>query len=278
MALFDRIIDQNIGNKAGEWACRKIDYLRSLRFADEALKFMDAHIGYPEVGMKYYHELVNEGRWREAIALLDRAQEIEENTPDRFIFNKPDWLGLKQELLDEHGTEEEKLENMKRMFYTNALKRDQYYHQLKEMVAPTDWKEFYQGLFAGLSDEEPLSAIGQFLVEEKEYDWLFRLVEKRVKDYPTDYRTPLQYAAALSETRHDEISRMLTATVKEYAADRFKRKKSVNTSKYSYFCDDLKSIADAGYPAILRNLVEYLLIEYRFRPSLVRELRSIPLP
>ena len=51
-----------------------------------------------------------------------------------------------------------------------------------------DWKDFYHGLLSEVKGYNSLDYIAPFLIEEGEYDWLFRLVEKAVKQDSTDYR------------------------------------------------------------------------------------------
>ena len=125
--IYDELIDMNLGAEAGTWVCRKIDFMRSKRLADEARQYMDNQIRYPEVCLKYYNELLAHDNWREAVALLDRAQTIKDNrnnNPYFYFSNTPNWLELKQQLLEEHGTSEERIENLKRLFYiqTTALR------------------------------------------------------------------------------------------------------------------------------------------------------------
>ena len=97
--------------------------------------------------------------------------------------------------------------------------------------------------------------------------------EATAKD-STDYRTPLKYAGALRRTHFEEMQAILIRTVRAYAADRFPPKKKVNSSKYSYFRADLESLSEFGYAETQKEIVEFLLQEYSFRPSLAKELRS----
>ncbi len=100
--------------------------------------------------------------------------------------------------------------------------------------------------------------------------------EATAKD-STDYRTPLKYAGSLRQTHFEEMQAILIRTVRAYAADRFPPKKKVNSSKYSYFRADLESLSELGYSKTQKEIVEFLLQEYRFRPSLTKELKSIKL-
>lgn len=68
---------------------------------------------------------------------------------------------------------------------------------------------------------------------------------------------------------------MLIRTFREYAADRFTAKKHVSSGKYTYFCDDLQSLADIGAMDELIELLQYFKTEYRSRPLLMAQLRRI---
>lgn len=55
--IYDALIDENLGDEAGAWVCRKIDFIRSMGLADEARKYMEEEIKYPEVCLKYYNRV-----------------------------------------------------------------------------------------------------------------------------------------------------------------------------------------------------------------------------
>lgn len=275
--IYDALIDENLGDEGGMWICRKIDFIRSMGLEDEARKCMEDEIQYPEVCLKYYNELLDDDNWREAILLLDRAQEIKDNGSCFYSPKTPDWLELKQQLLIEHGTLEERIENLKRLFYNSYNDKSKFYHQLKELVDADNWDTFYHILLSNVTGYGAIDDIAPFLIEEGEFDWLFRLVSEATVKNPTDYRTPLKYAGALRRTHFEEMQAILIRTIRAYAADRFPPKKKVNSSKYSYFRANLESLCGLGYAGIQKEIVEFLLQEYRFRPSLAKELKSIKL-
>ena len=275
--IYDALIDENLGDEAGTWVCRKIDFIRSMGLADEARKYMEEEIQYPEVCLRYYNELLDADNWREAIILLDKAQAIKDNGSYFYSPKTPNWLELKQQLLVEHGTLEERIENLKRLFYNSYNEKRKYYNQLKELVDGDKWNAFYHNLLSKATGYNVIDEIAPFLIEEGEFDWLFRLVSEATAKDSTDYRTPLKYAGALRRTHFEEMQAILIRTVRAYAADRFPPQTKVNSSKYSYFRADLESLSEFGYAETQKEIVEFLLQEYRFRPSLAKELRSIKL-
>ena len=109
-------------------------------------------------------------------------------------------------------------------------------------------------------------------------EWLHRLVSESEKTDGTDYRTPLKYSSVFTSDFHYEVAAQLVRTFRAYAADRFRPKKQVNSDKYSYFRSDLERLGESGYAQELKELVDYLLIEFKFRPSLVKALKAIKLP
>lgn len=274
--IFDKMIHKNYESKAGMWVCRKIDFIRSMGLVDEAQQYMEDEIRYPDVSLKFYNELIAADKWQDAIDLLDKAQALKENSGTYFSRNVPKWLELKQHILEKHGSLNDRIDNLKHLFYCSYDKSD-YYHQLKGLVDAGKWKTFYHELLAAVKGYNALDDIAPFLIEEAEFDWLFSLVSEEVKKYSTDYRTPLKYAEALRQTHFDEMQAILVHTVRAYAADRFPPKKRVKSSKYSYFRTDLETLSEIGYSQTQKEIVEFLLQEYRFRPSLANELRSINL-
>lgn len=213
------------------------------------------------------------------VELLDKAQKLKnENVNCWFGIVSPDWLAMKQNLLMEHGTKEMQIANLKEMFYNSIdEKKHDCYVKLRELVDKEDWKSFYTDLLSRkpMPYGFELDSIAQFLVIEKEWAWLYRLLEQNEQHDKTDYRHTLKYANALMQSHNFEIRAMLVRTFREYAADRFAPKKSVSTGKYKYFCDALQSLADIGAKEELIELLQYFMTEYRRRPSLMIELRRI---
>lgn len=276
--MYDVMIDADYDSQGGKWLCRQIDFVRGMGLEKEAHEIMDDNLNYPDVCLKKYNELISAGDWEAAIALLDEAQYSKENRLMYDSLRATNWLEMKQALLMEHGSKDEQIENLRHLFlvsYGEGSKM-KYYDQLKSMIPQEEWKDFYHKL---LSEEtiDTLNTIAPFLIKEGELEWLFSLVSASEKRDVTDYRTPLKYAAPLSLEFHDETAAQLVRTFRAYAADRFRPKKQVNTDKYTYFRADLEKLAESGYAQELKELVEYFLIEYKFRPSLVKALKAIKL-
>lgn len=81
----------------------------------------------------------------------------------------------------------------------------------------------------------------------------------------------------MRQTHFEEMQSILVRTIRAYAADRFPPKKKAKPSKYSYFRANLGLLSELGYAETQKEIVEFLLQEYRFRRSLADELRSIKL-
>lgn len=277
--LYDAMIYANYNREAGLWVCRKVDFVRSMGLNEEALTIINQNLKYPKVCLKYYNELIAVNRWQDAIDLLDKAHKLRKENPQRWFDSiNPDWLSMKQNLLMEHGTKKMQIDNFTEMFYDSIDERkNDCYMWLKKQVAEEDWKDFYTDLLS----REPirvgfeLDSIAPYLIIEKEWEWLYRELDQNEKRDKTDYRHPLKYASALMSSHDMEIRSMLVRTFREYAADRFARKKSVSTYKYTYFCNDLQSLANIGMEEELIELLQYFKTEYRRRPSLMAELRRV---
>lgn len=278
--MYDVMIDADYGNQAGKWLCRQIDFIRSIGMPDEAQVVMDDNLDYSDVCLKKYYELMADGNWKEALILLDEAQRNKENHSMRHSFGMPNWLEMKQNLLAKYGSKEDQLENLRHLFYDSYREEDKerFYEQMKSMIPADKWEEFYRGLLSDFPGYDKLDSIAPFLIKEGEMEWLHRLVSESEKKDGTDYRTPLKYASAFTSDFHYEVAAQLVRTLRAYAADRFRPKKQVNTDKYSYFRSDLEKLGESGYAQDLKGLVEFFLIEYKFRPSLVKALKTIKQP
>lgn len=262
------------------WVCRKIDFVRSMGLSDEADSEMSQNLRYPEVALKRYNELTTTERWNEAIALLDKAVQLKKDESNRWLsFNRaPDWLAMKQQLLMEHGTKEDQIANLVELFHQSPDDtKMKYYEKLRDLISPSEWKDFYTNLLSSESGYFALDNIAPFLVLEDEYSWLYRLLAEHEAKDKRDYRTPLKYAAFLMAEYNKEMRAMMVRTFRNYAEDRFGYKKKVKSGKYSYFCADLRKLEDAGMAEELRELVAYFKNEYKTRPSLMEELRKIKL-
>lgn len=277
--LYDVMIDANYNHEAGTWMCKKVDFVRSMGLNDKAMTIINQNLKYPEVCLKYYNELMDDNRWQDAVNLLDKAQELKKENSQRWFGSiNPDWLSMKQNLLIKHGTKKMQIDNLTEMFYDSIdEKKTNCYMMLKELVAEEDWKRFYTGLLSHkpISYGFELDSIAPFLVIEKEWEWLNRVLEQNEQRDKTDYRHPLKYASALMSSHNVEIRAMLVRTFREYAADRFAPKKSVSSGKYTYFCNDLHSLVGIGAKEEFIELLQYFKMEYRRRPSLMAELRRI---
>lgn len=276
--LFEVMIDANFNQTAGEWICRKVDFIRSLGLDKEALSVIKENIRYPEVCLKYYNELIAGQLWDEALTLLDNAHKLKKENNDRWFSYSvnPDWLSMKQNLLMEHGSKEAQITNLCQLFHESYDdKKRECYNKLKEMVAEEDWKKFYTDLLSSESGYFALDSVAPFLIIEKEFDWLYDMLRENEQRDKTDYRHPLKYASYLITSHDTEIRLMLVRTFREYASDRFGYKRKVKTGKYHYFCNDLKSLEEIGAKEELKELVTYFKAVYSTRPSFMAELRRI---
>ncbi len=270
-ALFDIMIKANYNGKAGEWVCRKVDFLRSMGLIQEALELIEANIVYPEVCLKLLNELTAEGKWREAVALLDKAHAIK---GDKFYWSgEPNWLEMKYELLQEHGDKQAQISSLTELFYQHW--EEKYYHQLKEIVPQDEWKDFYPKLLKFDDDKGYLSYAAPFLIEEHEFERLYQLVKKQFEIYPRSYETVVSYAGVLRDSHGKDIEGMLVTSFSLYAQSRYAPKGKVDKYDYSNFCKALSKLSEMGYAREQRELVEFFSREYARRRTLLNELRKI---
>lgn len=277
IGMFDAMIDANLDHKGGEWMCRKIDFVKRMGLIDEAWQLAEENIKYHQVAIKLYLTLTNEENWIEALRLLDRIIKVSNDAEYKKFFygNTTNWMEIKQNLLREHGTKEEQIENLRQLVLSNTPKMETCYSELKAMVAPEEWKNFYTKLFNEIDDFVILDNYAPFLAQEGEVNWLFSLVHDHWTKIPTDYNPLLKNAKYILPKFESALKIMLSKSFKEYATSKFESGKRVKTNTYQYFRQDLQKLVDIGFSDILRDLNHYFHDKYGTRPSLMAELRRI---
>ena len=271
IGIYDTMINANYDREAGEWVCRKVDFIRSMGLDQEAQQYMEANISYPAVCLKLYHELTADEKWSEALSLLDKAHAIKKG--DFYWSDEPNWLEMKYELIKEHGDRQSLIDVLIDLFH--QCWDEKYYRKLKEMVDQDKWSEFYHQLLKCGASSSEIERAAPFLIMENEFDWLYGLLKEHYDNHPDDYRTIIAHANDLRPTHEKEMQGLIVRSFRGYAASRYAPGQKVNSEKYTYFRQALSSLSDLGYPKEQRELVEYFLQEYRRRPSLVHELESI---
>lgn len=277
IGMFDYIINKNLGNKGAEWICRKIDFCESRGLMEEAWKLAEENIKYPQVAIKLYLTLMNDDKWKEALELIDLVMDMDSNAEVRtYRFGHSyDWLGMKQQILREYGSVNDRIDNLKQLFLSNNSDSEQYFLELKNLVPSESWKTFYTELLSEVKGYGAIEKIAPFLEKEGEYAWLLRLLRDNSVSDPTDYRTPLKYAAILISYYETETKEILNRTFRAYASSRFLPKQKVKPERYRCICADLKKLTEIGAHDVMEELIRIFKNLYGTRPSFMAELRRI---
>lgn len=269
--IFDLMIERDFNHMAGEWVCRKIDFIRGMGLELEAQEYMVANLKYPQVSVKLYHELLAAGCWQDAISLLDKANAMSKGS----WLDTPNWLEMKLDLLKEHGDKQSQIEVLKDLFHQRW--EEKYYRQLKEMVDADEWNQFCRTLLKCKANSFDINKVAPFLIEENEFDELYQLIKGNFDSHPEDYQIVIAYAKQLHSTHEKELQGLIVRSFRTYAALHFAPGQKVNSLEYTFFCEDLSSLSNMGFGKEQRELVEIFLEEYRKRRSFVNELKSIKL-
>lgn len=269
--IFDLMIERDFNHMAGEWVCRKIDFIRGMGLELEAQEYMVANLKYPQVSVKLYHELLAAGCWQDAISLLDKANAMSKGS----WLDTPNWLEMKLDLLKEHGDKQSQIEVLKDLFHQRW--EEKYYRQLKEMVDADGWNQFCRTLLKCRANSFDIRKAAPFLIEENEFDELYQLIKGNFDSHPEDYQTVVAYAKQLHSTHEKELQGLIVRSFRTYAALHFAPGQKVNTLEYTFLCEALSSLSNMGFGKEQRELVEFFLEEYRKRRSFVNELKSIKL-
>ena len=269
--IFDLMIERDFNHMAGEWVCRKIDFIRGMGLELEAQEYMVANLKYPQVSVKLYHELLAAGCWQDAISLLDKANAMSKGS----WLDTPNWLEMKLDLLKEHGDKQSQIEVLKDLFHQRW--EEKYYRQLKEMVDADEWNQFCRTLLKCKANSFDINKVAPFLIEENKFDELYQLIKGNFDSHPEDYQIVIAYAKQLHSTHEKELQGLIVRSFRTYAALHFALGQKVNSLEYTFFCEDLSSLSNMGFGKEQRELVDIFLEEYRKRRSFVNELKSIKL-
>ena len=275
VGIYDEMIHANFELSAGEWVCRKIDFIRSLGLNDEAQAYMVENINYAEVCLKYYNELIANKHFQDAIDLLNKKCEADDDH-QFWSMRTPDWRKMKLDLMREIGDRDGENQSLRDLFFNNRCDIE-YYHELKKLIAPEKWHDYYHELLDAVVGYDKLGMLAPILKEEGEYEWYYTLLYEHFAKAPTDYDTLLKHTSDLLPFYNNDLRAMIVKAFRAYAALHYAPKKQVRSDNYSYFRADLERLAEIGCQQELRELVEILSEDYRFRPALYKQLQSIKL-
>lgn len=278
LEIYDEIISRNYNGK-GPWICRKVEFMRANGNYEDPMIILKENLTFHEVAIKLFQELLMENRLEEALILLDKMiflkkEETQMQSQREYcgnLWNGPNWLEVKQKFLDQHGTLEARIENLKKLFNSNTSEKKEYYLKLKELIPTEEWKSFHLILLKELTGIEA----APFYLIENELDNLFRLIEKDFNKYPSNYYHLLEYAENLKPNYNEEIKVMLEKAFIEYASQKFIPGRQLKGSYYERFAENLRKMKELGFEETVNSLVDYFLNKYKQRKNLLAELRKI---
>lgn len=269
-ACYDMMTNEISRSRAGEWICRKIDYLQASGKADEAEKCMNEKFFYVPVSLKCINQFIAKGDWQTAIQLIDKANKIER----RSLWEKtPDWLEMKYELLKKYAPEPAQLDALTQLFYQNW--DEKYYHLLKEKVPANEWHAFYHKLLKADGCHISTIKAAPFLAEEKEWDRLYHAIKTYAHSYPSDYSLICKWAKPLQPTHGTQMAALIKNAFLSYASIRYAPKQKVDQHDYTLLCQSLSQLPSMGYPQLQTEIINHLLTQYRPRRLLIQQLKSL---
>ena len=272
--VYDCIIDNSDSHQRGNWICEKIEFMRSLGLTDEAENVLMENLKYHPVALKYLGELKKAERWQDALVLLDRLQYAKDHPAlcDYLHYDAPDWMKLKQEILDNHGLPEDRIENLKKLFYkASSQDKEEYYNRLKELIDPKDWKDFYLALIDKCHPHDR----AKFLVKENELERLFSLIRQYHLKHESSYSLLLEYGALLKEEHEEDLKSMLRTAFIQWAKSNFMPGEKCGYYFYEAFAGDLKHMKEIGFESEANELRDYFVKEYWRRRNLTTVLNRL---
>ena len=265
-STFDKLAE--IGN-TGYWTIRKIKYLESIGDYPMAEKTLNDNLDIEDLKDFKYERLLAAENWNEAFAFLDICEKAAAQK-DHYYGDIRKWTKKKLELATKLGKRDKEIAILKDLFVSEYDKR-KYYDALKKIIDSADWPSVYPDLLK--SAKQSVEAIGEFLVEEDETDWLYRLIRQENEKNPISYHQMIEYYPYLIPKYESDMRSRIKEAFLRNARQRFAPGEKCKNEWYGSFCKSLRDFRRLGAQEEVSDLVATFLAEFRTRRNFIHELK-----
>ena len=233
IALLDNMIDSAQSYQKEHYVHQKINLLNTLGRTQERDATIDKYIHLPQVRKLRMNEHIAAGRYADALRVI--ADGITQAQSDGLRGVERDWLECKLEVLELMSDTAAQIDLTRQFFLYDDYRVMDYYHKLKQLVPPQQWRAQLADLLAG---EHHLSfdTLAQIHTEEKDYDQLMALVRSKQRDR---LDAIIHYAVYLQCNHSAELIQLLNHDIRAYAEHNLGR------NHYEHLADALR---------VMRNL------------------------
>lgn len=265
-------LDVLMKEQSGRWdfyklVLRKVEILQSLNRIDEVEATLAEYLYLPEIRRSKVEKLIEDKCYDKAICVLDEGIVLAEEKERPGTVEE--WMKLKLSIYEEVHDIDKVIEMCRLLFIQNRGALD-YYHKLKSLIAPKDWKVYLENLMQETKFSDYFgwdsNIKADIYVEEKDYNNLFNFLVK--VDY-NRLNALLHYAPYLNETHSSQMLPLLTDELRIYA------KRNMGRNHYEYIAKVLRSmLALNGGKEVVKQLVGDFRVLYKRRPAMMEELRE----
>lgn len=272
LELIDRHLAEESKYRLPEWVRQKVEILTRLGRTEEVRQLYDNYLYLPEIRRDVINQEIEAKDYSKALKIIDDGIRLAQKDGSRGT--EKSWIKTKIEIYTLTGDIKSEIECCRRMFieYSGGM---EYYHRLKSLVNPKEWKVFLERMIndADLPDFSPYGRIckADIFKEEGESERLFKLI--------TDYEgydkldAICEYAMMLREDYSKPLLNIFEQSLKKYAET------NANPKAYSKVASCLKlmrRLKDGNDASNL--LLEYFRGRYSRRPRMIEELRDCDQP
>lgn len=272
LELIDRHLAEEPEYRLPEWVRQKVEILTRLRHTDEVRHLYANYLYLPEIRKDVIHQEIEAKDYSKALKLIDDGIRLAQK--DGSHGTEKRWIETKIEVYTLTGEVKSEIEYCRKMFieYSGGM---EYYHRLKSLVNPKEWKVFLERLIkdADLSDFSLYGRVckANIFKEEGELERLYKLITEYEGYNKLD--ALCEYAIVLREDYSKPLLNIFEQTLKKYAETNANPKAYSKVASCIKLMRRLKDGDDAS-----GRLLEYFRSRYSRRPRMIEELRDCDLP
>lgn len=272
LELIDRHLEEESEYRLPEWVRKKVEILSRLGRTDEVRLLYDNYLYLPEIRNDVVYQEIETKDYSKALKLIDDGIRLAQK--DGSYGTEKRWIEAKIEVYALTKDIKSEIEYSRRMFieYSGGM---EYYHRLKSLVNPKEWKVFLDRMIkdAALPDFSLYGRVckANIFKEEGELERLFKLITEYEGYNKLD--ALCEYAIVLREDYSKPLLNIFEQSLKKYAET------NANPKAYSKVASCLKlmrRLKDGDGASNL--LLEYFRGRYSRRPRMIEELKNCDLP
>lgn len=244
----------------------KLELLQELKRDDEAKATISRYLYLPEIRRQELEKLLDGKCYSEAIRLLEEGIAVAKKENQDYALKE--WREALLAIYETMHDVDKAIEVCRLLFIEEDGELD-YYHKLKSLIPPADWKDYLSELMQEtqfFDDWGCENNKAEIYIEEKEYDNLFNFLSG------LDYHrldTLMYYASHLNDTHSSQLLSLFADNLRIYA------KQNMGRNHYEYIAQVMRVMQELnGGKEAVGRLAEEFRVTYKRRTSMMAELQE----